>query len=237
MEIVGVEIPGGAPALSFTLGHGEDPYQVAWEAGYRVLRPLSASGTLEDLVVTLLITRHGRRIVPRGPQRVRNSLRPGLDVGEPVVRQRLAAYALVVSDRGLLATEFSDRTAVPGMWGLPGGGIDPGENPSTTVQREVFEETGQVAEVTRFLDVQSDHWIGHSPTGVVEDFHAVRLIYAARCEDPGDPVVHDRGGTTASCRWVSADAMNEVAWINGSRALLGKHASSLLRTVPRRASA
>lgn len=232
-----MEIPGGSPALSFTLGHGEDPYQVAWEAGYRVLRPLSASGTLEDLVVTLQITRHGRRIVPRGPQRIRSSLRPGLAVAKPVVRQRLAAYALVVSDRGLLATEFSDRTAVPGMWGLPGGGIDPGENPAATVQREVFEETGQVAEVTQFLDVQSDHWIGHSPSGVVEDFHAVRLIYAARCAEPDDPVVHDRGGTTSSCRWVAPDAVKEVAWINGSRALLGKHARALLHSYSRRASA
>ena len=40
---------------------------------------------------------------------------------EPVVRQRLAAYSIVLSDRGLLATEFSERTAVPGSWGLPGG--------------------------------------------------------------------------------------------------------------------
>ena len=232
-----MRIPGGAPELSFTLGHGDDPYQVAWEKGYRVLRPLSASGTLEDLVVILQITPHGRRIVPRGPQRVRSGLRPGMPACEPVVRQRLAAYALVVSERGLLATEFSHRTAVPGMWGLPGGGIDPGENPAATVQREVFEETGQLAEVPRFLDVQSDHWIGHSPTGVVEDFHAVRLIYAARCDDPGEPVVHDSGGTTSSCRWVSVDAVDEVAWINGSRALLGKHAPSLLRPYRRRRSA
>lgn len=225
---MGVEVPGGTPVLSFTLGHGDDPYQVAWESGYRVLRPLSASGTVEDLAVTLQVAEHHRPVTPRGPQRVRSNLRPGELSGRPVVRQRLAAYGLVVSVRGVLATEFSDRTAVSGMWGLPGGGIDPGENPAMAVQREVFEETGQHIEIMQFLDMQSDHWIGHSPRGVIEDFHAVRLIYSARCDDPRDPVVHDVGGTTASSRWVPANAFREVAWINGARSLLGKHGHDLM---------
>ncbi len=234
MQIIGVEIPGGSPVLSFALGHGDDPYQVAWEGGYRVVRPLSASGTVEDLTVTLQVSLHGRPIVPRGPQRIRNTLRGEDAACEPVVRQRLAAYALVVSERGLLATEFSSRTAVPGMWGLPGGGIDPGENPAATVQREVYEETGQTIEILRFLDMQSDHWIGHSPTGVIEDFHAVRLIYAARCDVPIDAVVHDVGGTTAASRWVPASSLREVSWINGSRALLAKHGQSVLRSLHHR---
>lgn len=228
VEIMGVEVPGGRPVWSFTLGHGEDPHQVAWERGYRVLRPLSASGTTEDLVVTLLVTRHGRRIVPRGPQRARTTVRGQL-VGEPVVRQRVAAYAMVLSARGLLATEFSDRTAVGGMWGLPGGGVDPGENPAEAVQREVYEETGQRIDHIRFVDVQSDHWIGHSPSGILEDFHAVRLIYVAECPEPAEPVVHDVGGTTSNSRWVRPDDLRSVAWINGSRALLGKHAAALVK--------
>ena len=229
MRIVGVEVPGGSPVLSETLGHGLDPHQLIWESGYRVVRPLSATGTLDDLTVTMQVSAHGRSVVPRGPQRTRSTLAED-DASVPLVRQRLAAYGIVVSPRGVLATEFSHRTAVPGMWGLPGGGINPGENPATTVQREVFEETGQLIDVVQFLDVQSDHWIGHSPTGVVEDFHAVRLIYAAHCRRPIEPVVHDVGGTTASSRWVPADTLNDVAWINGSRALLAKHAASVLRT-------
>ena len=229
MQIVGVQVPGGAPVLSFALGHGKDPHQVAWELGYRVVRPLSVTGTVEDLLVTLQVSSHGRPVTPRGPQKTRTTLRGEHVCSDPVVRQRLAAYAMVVSARGLLATEFSGRTAVPGMWGLPGGGIDPGENPATTVQREAYEETGQEIEVVQFLDMQSDHWIGHSPTGVVEDFHAVRLIYAAHCRQPVDPIVHDVGGTTASSRWIPYDRLWDVAWINGSRALLGKHAPALFR--------
>ena len=60
MQIIGVEVPGGPPALSFALGHGEDPYQVVWEQGYKVTRPLSATGTVEDLTVTLQVAEHHR---------------------------------------------------------------------------------------------------------------------------------------------------------------------------------
>ena len=49
MDIVGVEVGGGPPLFCFTLGHGEDPHQVTWERGFRVVRPLSASGTKDDL--------------------------------------------------------------------------------------------------------------------------------------------------------------------------------------------
>lgn len=45
MDIVGVQVGGGSPLVAFTLAHGEDPHQVLWERGYRVIRPLSASGT------------------------------------------------------------------------------------------------------------------------------------------------------------------------------------------------
>lgn len=229
MQIVGVEVGGGSPLFSCTLGHGDDPHQLAWEQGFRVIRPLSATGTVEDLTVTMQVSRHGRAITPRGPQRIRSMLRgSGAGRPAPVRRQRLASYGLVVSSRGLLATEFSERTAVPGLWSLPGGGIDPGENPAQTVQREVFEETGQHIEVLQFIDVQTDHWIGHSPTGVIEDFHAVRLIYQAICPDPTDPVVHDAGGTTADSVWVPAERWRELGWATGARALLNRHASGAL---------
>ena len=230
MQIVGVEVGGGSPVYAHTLGHGEDPHQRAWEDGYKVVRPLSATGTVDDLVVTLQVTPHGRLVTPRGPQRTRTMIR-GLRLGDPdpVTRQRVAAYALVVSDRGILATEFSDRTAVPGLWSLPGGGIDEGENPSQTVQREVYEETGQHAEVRQFIDVQTDHWIGLSPGGVVEDFHAVRLIYAATCHWPTDPIVHDAGGTTADSAWIVPERWRELPWATGAKSLLIRHAPTQIR--------
>lgn len=229
MQIVGVVVAGGSSVFVRPLVHGADPHRLAWELGYRIVRPLSATGQGDDLTFTVQVSAHGRRVSERGVQR-RRALDPGLDedqIRDPLVRQRLAAYAIVLSSRGLLATEFSERTAVPHTWGLPGGGIDAGENPSQAVIREAVEETGQRIEILQLLDIQTDHWIGRSPSGVVEDFHAVRIIYAASCPDPSDPVVQDVGGTTASARWVPLHQWQRMHWAAGSRALLDRHLAGL----------
>jgi 8-oxo-dGTP pyrophosphatase MutT (NUDIX family) len=225
VQIVGVVVAGGPSVFVRPLVHGTDPHRLAWELGYRIVRPLSATGQGDDLTFTVQVSAHGRPVTERGLQR-RRALDRDLtedQIGTPLVRQRLAAYAIVLSDRGLLATEFSERTAVPGSWGLPGGGIDAGENPSQAVIREAVEETGQHIEIAHLLDIQTDHWIGRSPSGVVEDFHAVRIIYAATCPAPTDPVVNDVGGTTASSRWVPLHAWQRMPWAAGTRALLDRH--------------
>ena len=236
MRIIGVEVAGGNPVFTGPLPHGADPHRLAWELGYRIVRPLSATGSAPDLTLTVQVGRHGRNADLQEPKT--RSIDPNLDLStepEPVVRQRLAAYGIVLSSRGLLATQFSDRTAVPGLWGLPGGGIDPGESPSQALIREIGEETGQDPEISHLLDVQTDHWIGRSPSRVVEDFHAVRIIYAASCARPTDPVVYDRGGTTESAAWMPLDRWARVAWSSGARVLLDRHLRDLIHSglVPR----
>ena len=121
-------------------------------------------------------------------------------------------YKRQTSSRGLLATEYSDRTAVSGRWGMPGGGIDDGEQPRAAVLREVGEETDQQVELGDLVAVQTSHWVGRSPRGTLEDFQAVRLVYRATCPNPTEPRVLDLGGTTASCRWVPLVAWSSVSW-------------------------
>jgi len=229
MRIIGVEVAGGTPVFSRVLQHGADPHRLAWERGYRIIRPLSVSGHSPDLALTLQVARHGRRISQRTWHRTR-SMDPGLELTAdvtPIVRQRLAAYAIVLSPLGILATQFSAKTAVPGMWGLPGGGIDPGEAAAQAVIREVEEETGQALEISHLLDLQTDHWIGRSPAGLIEDFHAVRIIFAGRCQEPTLPVVNDTGGTTSAARWVPLGQWASVAWSSSARSLLERHLQPL----------
>lgn len=206
-----------------TLGHGEDPHLAVWQHGLQLTRPLSARAEQGEVVVTVLGAPHSHgRVHLRRPRGIDPDLR--LAPGEkPEVRQRLAAYGIVRSSRGILATEFSRRTHVPGQWGLPGGGIEPGEDPAETVRREVWEETGQVVRVRGIVDLQSDHWVGRAPNGIAEDFHAVRLVFVADCDDPTDPVVHDVGGTTSDARWVPVESWRSVHWSAGARSLLDKH--------------
>lgn len=224
MQIIGVEVPGGVPVFTDPLPHGGDPHRLAWQHGYRLIRPLSVTGRCPNLSLTVQVGRHGRS-ADLPPSRTR-SIDPDLDLStepEPLVRQRVAAYGIVLSDRGLLATQFSELTAVPGLWGLPGGGIKPGESPARALLREVVEETGQRISIEQLLDIQTDHWIGRSPSRVVEDFHAVRIIYAAICSAPSDPVVNDVGGTTSAATWMSPDTWEEQPWSMWAKVMLERH--------------
>jgi len=232
MRIIGVETPTGPARFAFELAHGADPRRLCWEQGYELLRPLSALGSLPDLTMTVLVRAHGHRVQPPSERAAAEPPRADDAVGDntpPVARQRLAAYAITTSRHGLLATQFSDQTAASGLWGLPGGGINTGESPSQAVAREVGEETGQTLAINRLLDLQTDHWIGHSPTGVVENFHAVRIIYAGHCDDPSDPVVLDQGGTTSKAIWLPLGRWGSVPWTQSARALLERHLYMLVQ--------
>ena len=218
--VIGVTEQGG-DAFEVRLDHGADPDVLAFDRGYVVIRPLDANRTSSgDLILRLLV------------RPVRDEARPvvrlqGRDAGlvlsgkvRPVVRQRFAAYAVVTSSRGLLATEYSGRTAVTGRWGMPGGGLDDHEPPTSAVLREVAEETSQEIILGELIKVQTSHWVGRSPYGTIEDFHAVRLIYRATCPHPNDPIVLDRGGTTESAQWVPLESWRSVSWTQNWQLLL-----------------
>ncbi|PRY13345.1 NUDIX domain-containing protein [Kineococcus rhizosphaerae] len=132
----------------------------------------------------------------------RARLAPVADASAPVVRQRLACYAVVVADGALLLTRLSTVTPSPGRWTLPGGGVDHGEHPLTAVVREVHEETGMAVTVTGLAEIGAEHFTGRSPRGVLEDFHAVRILVTAEPVEVLEPEVLDVGGSTDLARWV-----------------------------------
>lgn len=140
----------------------------------------------------------------------------------PEPHQRLGAYAVVRARYdgvdSLLLTTFSrsDRE----VWGLPGGGVDPGEDPAAGAVREVWEETGQ--QITRLvpLELVSRHWTGRAPSGRLEDYHAISAVYLATCPEPGDPVVHDVGGSTAEAAWVAVADLPTTPLLDWQRRIL-----------------
>lgn len=123
----------------------------------------------------------------------------------PFRLQRVAAYAVVLrgtaDDRQVLLTQLSARAAHPGRWTLPGGGIDHGEHPSVALAREVEEECGLVCEVGALVGVHDTHFAGNAPSGRLEDYHGVHLLFAATVGD-GEPSVREVDGTTESAAWV-----------------------------------
>ncbi len=125
----------------------------------------------------------------------------------PFRLQRTAAYAL--ARRALpgrlpevLLTRLSVRAAHPGRWTLPGGGIDHGEHPAVALAREVEEECGLPCEVAGLVGVHDTHFFGNAPSGRIEDFHGIHLIFGATVGE-GEPRVIEVGGTSDAAAWVS----------------------------------
>ncbi|HYJ26914.1 MAG TPA: NUDIX domain-containing protein [Nocardioides sp.] len=123
----------------------------------------------------------------------------------PFRLQRVAAYAVVTrcagGDHEVLLTRLSSTAAHPGRWTLPGGGVDHGEHPSVALAREVEEECGLPCEVGDLLGVHDTHFSGTAPSGRIEDYHGVHLVYRASVAD-GEPRVVEVHGTTDAVAWV-----------------------------------
>jgi len=203
------------------LGHGDHPDVVLGAAGWRIESPVFATVRDDGTLEVGYRVRELDGIRPRLEHVPRDAGVGDDEVGEPF--QRVAAYAVVTSERGVLLTQFNSQTHVAGDWGLPGGGLDDGESPVEGVHREVWEETGQRIELGALLTVQSQHWVGRAPSGVLEDFHAVRIVYAATCPEPTDIVIHDIGGTTSDARWVPYDRIGDYRLTSSWRQLAALH--------------
>lgn len=85
-------------------------------------------------------------------------------------RLRLGCSATIfdAAREKVLLTRRSDN----GEWCLPGGGVDAGESVAEACEREVWEETGLKARVTRLVGVYSDpHRLIVYPDG-----HQVQIV-------------------------------------------------------------
>ena len=117
--------------------------------------------------------------------------------------QRVAAYALVLRGDQILLVRNSPRGPYPGGWTLPGGGIEHGESPRDALVREVHEETGLAATVGEVLEVSDAHFEGTAPSGRLEDFHTVQIIFEVEVDDGAGPLVVESGGTSDAVEWVA----------------------------------
>ena len=85
-----------------------------------------------------------------------------------------AREASPTDDGRVLLVRASSRSGTPGVWSLPGGAVDHGEDPNHTVVRETAAETGLSVTVTGLRDVLADmRSLPHRGVTI----HTDRLIY------------------------------------------------------------
>lgn len=89
--------------------------------------------------------------------------------------RRIGAYGVCRDDHGrVLLARGSDSSEFPGVWSLPGGGVEQGEHPDDAVVREFREETGFEVRVAGVHAVTADvAWLPNS--GDLE--HTDRIVY------------------------------------------------------------
>jgi len=112
--------------------------------------------------------------------------------------RRIGAYGLCRDDAGrVLLARNSALSTFPGLWTLPGGGVEQGEHPDDTVVREFAEETGLTVRVTGLRSVTAD--VFRLPLTDTWE-HTDRIIYDVR--PVGGSLRNEAEGTTELVDWV-----------------------------------
>lgn len=136
--------------------------------------------------------------------------------------RRIAAYAVCTDDDGrVLLVRASTRSGTPGVWSLPGGAVDHGEDPNHTVVRETAAETGLSVAVTGLRDVLADmRAVPHRGVTI----HTDRLIYQVSVR--GGTLVDRVGHPTDLARWHTMAEAEQLKLRPFTAAALGLPAAS-----------
>jgi 8-oxo-dGTP diphosphatase len=136
--------------------------------------------------------------------------------------RRIAAYAVATDPQGrVLLVRASTRSGTPGVWSLPGGAVDHGEDPNHTVVRETAAETGLSVAVTGLRDVLADmRSLPHRGVTI----HTDRLVYEVTIR--GGNLFDRVGQPTDLARWHTLEEAEKLRLRPFTAAALGLPAAS-----------
>ena len=114
---------------------------------------------------------------------------------------RPGVSAIIVTGEGLLLQRRGDN----GLWGLPGGSVEPGESVADAVVREVREETGLEVRPVRLIGVYSAPALGQVIT--YPDGNVIHYISSSfECRVVGGTLVCD-GTESLELGWFDPDRL------------------------------
>jgi 8-oxo-dGTP diphosphatase len=85
----------------------------------------------------------------------------------------VVACALIDVDKRVLITQRPEGKALAGLWEFPGGKVEPGERPETTLIRELYEEIGITVKEDCLAPLT---FASHA----YDDFHLLMPLYVCR---------------------------------------------------------
>ena len=116
----------------------------------------------------------------------------------------------------MLAARRTSPPAAAGRWEFPGGKVEPEESPGAALVREIGEELGCVIEVTGWL----------IPEVLIGTSHSLTVATARLVSGDPQPSEHD------SLRWLGAEQLDEVDWLDSDRPFLPELTDLLLTESP-----
>ncbi|MFI1104596.1 NUDIX hydrolase [Streptomyces melanogenes] len=121
------------------------------------------------------------------------------------VQTRVSVYGLVVDDDRMLLVRLSERSPVfaPGLWHLPGGGVDPGEQPIEALARELREEAGLELAEARLVDARTYATVRGGIT-----WHLTALFYQVEARGAA-PLVLEEDGSTEAVAWMPLSGLTQ----------------------------
>lgn len=129
-------------------------------------------------------------------------------------KQIVGVYGFILnSQEQFLIIQRSKKDSSPGLWELPGGGIDFGEKMEDAAKREVKEEVGLDVKVIHPLTVVSD-------TEYDTERQFIRIVYFCKLKNEAQKVTLSQEHTDYI--WISLDEYYDTKKTNMSRAIMSQ---------------
>jgi 8-oxo-dGTP diphosphatase len=115
--------------------------------------------------------------------------------------------AAILRGGHVLAAQRAHPPALAGRWELPGGSVEPGEDEASALARECREELALAVDVGARL----------GPEVALPGGRRLRVRRCASADPAAEPVAREH----TALRWVDADGLDDLDWLDADRALLG----------------